>query len=374
MSSWDIFCSVVDNFGDVGVCWRLARQLSQEHRFQVRLWVDDLETFAVMSSELSPLLARQKLGSVEVLNWTPDCIVDSAADVVIEAFGCELSDNYLNAMVQREKTPVWINLEYLSAESWVEECHGLVSPHPRLPMKKYFFYPGFTEKTGGLLRERGLLASHAGVSAADDALFLNQLVVPDRQPHEVRLSLFCYENPILPDLLSAWAHNSVPIRVLASPGAARKLLADWFQTELVDGMPLTRGTLTVHPIPFLLHTDYDRLLRVCDLNFVRGEDSFIRAQWAKRPFVWQIYPQSENTHLVKLEAFLSRYLSLMPDVARQAVRNLWYVWNGAVSPGNEWGDFLANLGVIQSQTEQWSSQLDRMPDLVDNLVRFVQEK
>ena len=25
--TWDIFCSVVDNFGDIGVTWRLARQL-----------------------------------------------------------------------------------------------------------------------------------------------------------------------------------------------------------------------------------------------------------------------------------------------------------------------------------------------------------
>jgi hypothetical protein len=21
---WDIFCRVIDNFGDIGVCWRLA--------------------------------------------------------------------------------------------------------------------------------------------------------------------------------------------------------------------------------------------------------------------------------------------------------------------------------------------------------------
>ena len=25
---WDIFCQVIDNHGDVGVCWRLARELA----------------------------------------------------------------------------------------------------------------------------------------------------------------------------------------------------------------------------------------------------------------------------------------------------------------------------------------------------------
>ena len=44
--SWDIFCTVVDNYGDIGVCWRLARQLAAEHGFAVRLWVDDLASFA----------------------------------------------------------------------------------------------------------------------------------------------------------------------------------------------------------------------------------------------------------------------------------------------------------------------------------------
>ncbi|MBY0444112.1 MAG: elongation factor P maturation arginine rhamnosyltransferase EarP, partial [Burkholderiales bacterium] len=37
---WDIFCRVIDNYGDIGVCWRLARQLSFEHGFAVRLMVD----------------------------------------------------------------------------------------------------------------------------------------------------------------------------------------------------------------------------------------------------------------------------------------------------------------------------------------------
>ena len=43
---WDVFCAVVDNYGDIGVCWRLSRQLAAEHGIAVRLWVDDLKPFA----------------------------------------------------------------------------------------------------------------------------------------------------------------------------------------------------------------------------------------------------------------------------------------------------------------------------------------
>ncbi|MEO7887531.1 MAG: elongation factor P maturation arginine rhamnosyltransferase EarP, partial [Polaromonas sp.] len=42
---WDIFCKVIDNFGDIGVCWRLAADLaSRGHK--VRLWVDDASALA----------------------------------------------------------------------------------------------------------------------------------------------------------------------------------------------------------------------------------------------------------------------------------------------------------------------------------------
>ena len=54
----------------------------------------------------------------------------------------------------------------------------------------------------------------------------------------------------------------------------------------------------------LTQHDFDHLLWACDLNFVRGEDSLVRALWAGQPFVWQIYPQHDDAHHAKLEAFL----------------------------------------------------------------------
>src|SRR3990167_4247188 len=118
MRSWDIFCTVIDNYGDIGVCWRLARQLAAEHGLAVRLWVEDLNSLQPLSPEVDPLREAQSCRGVEVRRWPADFPATYPADVVIETFACELPERYQAAMAQREQKPVWINLEYLSAASW----------------------------------------------------------------------------------------------------------------------------------------------------------------------------------------------------------------------------------------------------------------
>ena len=98
------------------------------------------------------------MAGVEVRHWAVSLPEVEPARVVIEAFACELPERHLQAMAQQQPRPAWINLEYLSAEDWVVGCHAMASPHPRLPLVKHFFFPGFDEATGGLLREPGLLA------------------------------------------------------------------------------------------------------------------------------------------------------------------------------------------------------------------------
>jgi len=366
MPRWDIFCKVVDNYGDIGVCWRLARQLALEHPFNVRLWIDQLEAFV----RLCP----------EICRWCDDFPAIDTADVVIEAFGCELPDRYVQAMVQRAVAPVWINLEYLSAEDWVEGCHRLPSLRTRGPLDKFFFFPGFTPCTGGLLRERDLLRQRAAFDSAAEAEFWDSLGIPPRSNNELRLSLFCYENVALPDMLRCWADGNEQITLLATPGPATEQIVDWFQATLAVSRfaareQLQRSSFTVYPLPFLPQSQYDRLLWSCDVNFVRGEDSFVRAQWAQRPFVWQPYPQSEGTHLVKMKAFLDRYLQgfQRPD----AVRPLWTAWNGSQEGRTDipaaWADFCTQRAAIEQHGKAWANRLDQLGDLADNLVSFVRE-
>lgn len=369
MPRWDIFCRVVDNYGDIGVCWRLVQQLADEHGADVRLWVDHLESFARLCPSISPLLAEQHVGPIEIRHWPADFLTVDAADIVIEAFACELPATYIAAMARRAVPPVWINLEYLSAESWVDDCHLLTSPHPELPLTKHFFFPGFTSKTGGLLRKKNLLTDRAAFDATAAAEFWHSLAVPPPADGELLISLFCYENPALPELLECWAEGSEAVRVLTTPGAATEQTARWLGKTLVPGDSVRQKSLTVQPLPFLPQARFDHLLWACDVNFVRGEDSFVRAQWAQRPFVWQIYPQTENAHFVKLEAFLTRYLGEYDDKA--VVQRCWRAWNGTGDLGIAWRDFVANRQAIQQHGTAWAAQLDRAGNLANNLARFV---
>jgi len=154
---WNIFCRVIDNHGDLGVCWRLSADLAQRGH-AVRLWVDDASALAWM--------APHGCEGVELRAWPNEAALQSLAhdaafqvgDVVIEAFGSELPDAFLTLMAQGT-SPVWMNLEYLSAEGYVARSHGLSSPvmhGPARGMQKWFFFPGFTPDTGGLLREPNL--------------------------------------------------------------------------------------------------------------------------------------------------------------------------------------------------------------------------
>ena len=164
---WEIFCQVVDNFGDIGVCWRLARDLARREQGAVRLWVDDWAVLARIcpaAAGVDPAMGGTVDG-VEVRQWTPAFVASVPGEIVIEAFACELPPAQLEAMAAQAVAPVWINLEYLRAEPYVERMHGLPSPvqqGPAARRTKWFFYPGFTARTGGLLREHDLATRQAG--------------------------------------------------------------------------------------------------------------------------------------------------------------------------------------------------------------------
>lgn len=376
--SWDIFCTVVDNYGDIGVCWRLARQLAAEHGFAVRLWVDDLASFARLCPELQVERDCQTVAGVTVQRWAGDFAQVEAAQVVVEAFACELPENYLAAMARAPRPPVWINLEYLTAEDWASHCHGLASPHPRLPLLKYFFFPGFDARTGGLLRERALIGQRQDFQAdplARKALWQRLGATPTAAERVV--SLFCYGHLPVASLLDAWAQAPSPTLCFMPLGPALPEVAAWSGGRLTRaGDRLQVGSLRLVLMDFLPQADYDRLLWACDLNFVRGEDSFVRAQWAARPLVWQIYPQEENAHEPKLEAFLEAYSEGLETASAQALRTFWRAWNGLdpVRPGACWPAFERQLPTLLAHGRQWSDLQENRPDLAESLARFCRNK
>lgn len=369
-ATWDIFCTVVDNYGDIGVTWRLARQLADEHALTVRLWVDDLHAFARLCPEADPQAERQYQQGVEVCHWPVDWPACETAEVVIGAFGCQLPAAYVEALAERSTPALWLNLEYLSAEDWVEGCHGLPSPQPN-GLRKVFFFPGFTANTGGLLREGELLGRRAAFEqdAAARKAFLAGLGVKPA-PEARLMSLFAYENAQLGHWLEALAADDQPTHLLVPEGRILSDLHAWLGERLAVGEVRQRGALTFQVLPFVSQDDYDRILWCCDFNAVRGEDSFVRAQWAGRPLLWHIYVQEENAHWEKLEAFLKIYRQGLSDDAADALVALWRAWNMDRDMGEAWRGVLKHWPQLQMHARQWCLEQATRPDLATALVQF----
>jgi uncharacterized repeat protein (TIGR03837 family) len=376
--TWDVFCHVVDNYGDAAVCWRLAQRLAAENCAPARLWIDNLAVLHALRPEVAIDQPKQSLGGVEICHWVGESDFGPPADVVIDAFGCGLPDEYAEAMAARVPESLWVVLEYLSAEPWVVSHHGLPSPHPRLALERYFFFPGFEAGTGGLLREPEL--------AGRREEFLRHPVLRQALWHEAGFSppdreatlitLFGYENPAVAELLEAWASGAAPV-VAAVPRSrlSRNVAAYFGASEPAGGKALRRGALEARFLPFLSQDRYDELLWAADWNFVRGEDSFVRAQWAERPLVWHLYPQAESAHLAKLEAFLVRYCRGLPEGVAGPLRTLWRSWNdparvpkGAL--GEAWAELSGQGPVLCEHAHTWALEIAATGDLAVNLAKF----
>jgi len=352
---WDIFCRVIDNHGDLGVCWRLCADLAQRGH-AVRLWVDDASALDWM--------APQGYAEVQVRAW-PNDPTFHMGDVVVEAFGCELP-NAIQALMVQGTPPVWINLEYLSAEGYVARSHGLPSPLMSGPARgatKWFFFPGFTPETGGLLREPDMAARQA---AFDRQAWLQGLPLdkPIAQ-NELLISLFCYEPPALSGLLKQLRQADEPTRLLVAPG--RPHAAINAATEALGMASEGQAQLHISPLPYVSQTEFDHLLWACNLNLVRGEDSLVRALWAGQPFAWHIYPQDDLAHHTKLQAFAAALQ--MPEELRQ----FHAVWNGL-----ETGALPALSRTTLEDWQHWSLQtrqaLQSQTDLTSQLLSFVAQK
>jgi uncharacterized repeat protein (TIGR03837 family) len=376
---WDIFCRVVDNFGDAGVSWRLARQLTREHGIAVTLWIDDVASLARFVPDVSADAVDQAASGIRVRALSTIApSVFTLPDVVVEAFGCGLPDAYLRAMTERAKQPVWIVLEYLSAEPWIDASHGLPSRHPRLPLTRWFWFPGFTPKTGGVLREAGLLEARDAF-CADPAARLRMWeslgVVPARDG--LTVSLFCYANAALDALLECWAEGDEPVTVVVPQGIAHASLDRVTGGRVPHaGAPFVRGRLTLAVVPFVDQDGFDRRLWASDLNIVRGEDSFVRGQWAAQPYLWHIYPQEGDAHLTKMDAFLTRIEASLPGAPRDAQRALWYAWNAGDpdATAEAWPAYRESIPALGVLARAWARALARQPDLAGELVKFCESR
>lgn len=327
---WDIFCQVIDNYGDVGVCWRLATDLARRGH-SVRLWLDDKRALQWMA----PGAAQGACPGIAVHDWpVPHAVALSPAlplaDVWIEAFGCDIPSVWLQAQVQAANTqarrPAWINLEYLSAEPFALRSHGLPSPVMQGPARgwtKYFFYPGFSKGSGGLLLQPDRRAIAPGWAQPQFAPFAPEAA------GEHTVLLFSYASAPIADLIEALHRSAHAVQVLVAAGqSAEAVRLALTSMRTASSEPTAKvleewnwGRLRLRFLPFLPQSTFDQLLGLCDLNLVRGEDSLAQAVQAGKPCVWQIYPQDDGAHGPKLMAYLDA-------IAADAPLRTWHsFWN-----------------------------------------------
>ena len=352
---WDLYCRVVDNFGDAGVAWRLAADLAGRGE-SVRLAIDDPRPLAWM--------APGGAAGVEVGPW--EAAGGSPPDVLVELFGAGLPEPAKEAAAGATPPTLVVNLEHLSAESYVERSHGL--PSPRVlssgrTLTTWFYFPGFTACTGGLLREADLLARR---SAFDAEAWLASQGLRTRDG-ERRVSLFCYPNEAIGALLQSLADE--PTLLLLTPGPAADQVADRLGSEMA------LGRLRAARLQALSQLDFDHLLWSCAINFVRGEDSLVRALWAGAPFVWQLYPQTDGAHAAKLDAFLDLFLAGADPHLARSLRTLFARWNGigASTAPLELPDAALDFAWLR-HCHAWRDELASRPDLVTSLMEFAASK
>jgi uncharacterized repeat protein (TIGR03837 family) len=292
----------------------------------------------------------------EVRHWPTAFPNTTPAPRVIALFGARLPESYLAAMAFVPTPPIWINLEYLTAEAWAVGCHGLTSPHP--PLIEHFFFPGVSDGTGGVVIEPHLVQER---NDFDRARFLHGLNIPD--DGKPLISLFCYDTAALDDWLEQWQEGARIVTFItpALPRIAQRL----GHTPLTAGDTLQRGGLELIVLPWLSQDDYDRLLWSCDLNIVRGEDSFVRAQLAGRPMLWQPYPQTEEAHLVKLDAWLDHYTHGLSEQQAHTLRTAHHAFSlGHAMQG------LAHSLAPHEHALRWRDQILARGDLGAHLLQI----
>jgi hypothetical protein len=337
----DVFCRVIDNLGDLGVCWRLARQLSREYGAKVQLIVDVLAPFTVLEPRVDISSATQSVDDISIVRWDyfERASASCACDLAIEAFACDPPQRYIESMATRATKPVWINLEYLSAEDWVDGVHGLPSPHPRLPLTKYFFVPGFSEESGGLIRECAIPSAREGEAT-------------------LRTLSFTYPRAPVRALARGFAHAGVPFEISLA-------------AKLEDADP---NWQTIAPVP---QTEFDALLGRFDLLLVRGEDSFVRAQLAGKPMLWHIYPTEDRAHLKKLDAWLDCYCERMNYELATTYRRASHAFvdlENEANPENAFAALAHALPRLREHASRWRDALFTKTDLAVRLIAFYESK
>jgi hypothetical protein len=367
-----LLCKVVDNYGDIGVAFRLAKALSvllPDGGAGLRLIVDNLAAFAQLSPGVDVSKPIQEHRGWTVCQWDAadegrKMFTETPPLVILECFACGrpewlddiLFDKSLQAL--RPKPVQIINLEYLTAEPYADEFHKLQSLTRSALVRKVNFMPGFTDKTGGLILDGAPASANVAlVGGGTPAEGSDAPVLCGDRKKPFTVLVFSYERDFstIADALATFGAAGAPLtatgapsaesatcprntaystaanlRVLVAAGKAdAPFSAAW--KAACDSRQAQNAAFSLpepEKLAFLPQDAWDKMLYSADFLFIRGEDSLSRACLSGKPFVWHAYPQSEMYHLVKVRALLDRMEPFFSAENFRLIRDYWLWYNG----------------------------------------------
>ena len=342
IDSIDIFCQVIDNYGDVGVAYRLAREFK-------RVYPNKKLRFVINKTEELNLIRKSE--DIEIILYKDISKIENSADLIIESFGCEIPKKYMDKALKNSK--LIINLEYFSAEKWVDDFH-LQESFLGGNLKKYFFIPGLSEKSGGILLDNEFLERKKKVEANKE-YYLEKFGIKEK--YDLIGSVFSYEKNF-DSLIEELKKLGKKIILLILSEKTQKNFIKYFDNgNNYDKIKFVK-------LPFFTYDKYEELLALCDFNLVRGEDSFVRALLLGKPFLWHIYPQDENTHIKKLESFLEKYCSNNKELKQTFIN---YNINK-----DDFSYFFKNFKEIEKYNKNYANYLIKNCDLMEKLINFIE--
>ncbi|QYR65279.1 elongation factor P maturation arginine rhamnosyltransferase EarP [Fusobacterium animalis] len=342
IDSIDIFCQVIDNYGDVGVAYRLAREFK-------RVYPNKKLRFVI--NQIEELNLIRKSEDIEIILYKDISKIENSADLIIESFGCEIPKEYMDKALKNAK--LIINLEYFSAEKWVDDFH-LQESFLGGNLKKYFFIPGLSEKSGGILLDNEFLERKKKVEANKE-YYLEKFEIKEK--YDLIGSVFSYEKNF-DSLIEELKKLDKKIILLILSEKTQKNFIKYFDNgNNYDKIKFVK-------LPFFTYDKYEELLALCDFNLVRGEDSFVRALLLGKPFLWHIYPQDENTHIKKLESFLEKYCSNNKELKQTFIN---YNINK-----DDFSYFFKNFKEIEKYNKNYANYLIKNCNLMEKLINFIE--
>lgn len=384
VNSIDIFCEIIDNFGDIGVVYRISKELKKIFQnVRIRIVLNRLEEFKAINKKVKDTDYQEIDGLICVTEKYVKENMESfgVSDVFIEAFGCNVPEEYVKAA--KENSKLWINLEYLSGEKWIEDFHLCESLIDSKTLKKIFFMPGFSEKSGGVIIDSGFLERMKFGKENRDEVFKKYFKDFDLKDKFIG-TVFSYEKNF-ENLLETLKNYEKETILLLMGEKTQKSFSEILKKNLTEdyGNIVKYGKITMIYSDFFSQEEYEEIISASDFNFTRGEDSFVRGIILGKPFMWHIYLQEEKAHMDKIKAFTERFKESV-EVSEEEKNiiesycNLLEDYNDRDKNSLEKGKedfriFFEKFEEIDRICEKYSKFLLEKCNLVKKLYKYIQE-